>query len=161
MDDYPRLLDLPGGRGSDTMALRVSAIRPMSRKGNGRMPIISADIPEDSLSSAAFGLGLNRSQASRSGIVRAALALYHGHDRETAREYIIPETKKNSRLGSNGQEQVTADVPEDLATVEGVTRAFALRVGLAMAAGLTRKEAENWAKMTVRSVGRPRKEVAA
>lgn len=121
------------------------------------MPIISADIPEDSLSSAAFGLGLNRSQITRSGVIRAALALYHGNDRETAREYVTPPSQKSARLGSEGQEQVSADVPEHLANVEGTTRAHAIRVGLAMAAGLTRKEAENWAKMSVRSIGRPRK----
>jgi hypothetical protein len=124
------------------------------------MPVtVGADVPEDSLSSAAFGLGLNREKVSRSGVIRAALALFHGNDKDTAREYATP--KNQTQLGSNGQTFVTAQVPEDLADTGDTPRAYAIRVGLALAAGLSRKEAENWAKMVVNKVGRPAKKLAS
>lgn len=121
---------------------------------------ISADIPEDSISSAAFGLGLNLSDVSRSGVVRAALALFHGMSRDEARECVQPKRKTPARLGSEAQDYVTAQVPDELADVGNVQRAYAVRLGLALASGMPRKQAESWARMTMRPVGRPRKEPA-
>jgi hypothetical protein len=120
---------------------------------------IAADIPEDSLACAAVGLGQDISRVSRSGLVRAALSLYHGHTRDQAKSYIVLG-QNPAQLSSKGQDRVTAVVPEELAQVDG-ERAFAIRVGLAMAAGLGRKEAETYARMHVRPKGRPRKDDAA
>lgn len=114
--------------------------------------MVGADIPEDSLSSAAFGLGLNLSATPRIGVVRAALALFHGQSRDAAREYA--QSSRKSKLGSDGKDFVAGKVPEVLADTGDTERAFAIRVGLAMAAGLTRKQAESWARM---QRGRPRK----
>jgi hypothetical protein len=120
---------------------------------------ISADIPEDSISSAAFGLGLDLANVSRSGVVRAALALFQGMSKAEARGYVQPKREKPARLGSQAQDFVTAIVPDELANVgEGVQRAYAIRVGLALAAGMSQKQAESWARMTIRPAGRPRKD---
>lgn len=115
---------------------------------------IGARLPEDSLSSAAFGLGLDQATTPRSGVIRAALALFHGRDRNDAKQLAKPARK--SRLGSDGTERVTARVDAELADTGEVPLSYAIRVGLAMAAGLDRKQAENWAAMM--HPGRPSKQ---
>lgn len=118
---------------------------------------IGAHILEDSLSSAALGLGLPLT-TSKGGIIRAGLAIYAGKTRDEARRYAA---SKETDLGSDGVTYTTALVPEELLNEarerlsEDDSQAFAVRVGLAMAAGATRKQAESFAKL---HPGRPRKE---
>ena len=115
---------------------------------------VDARVPAKSLSSAAIGLGLERSMTTRSGVVRAALALFHGKDRETAYRLAMPT--HNSRLSADkGSERVGADVEAELANTGDAKISYAIRVGLGMAAGFTRAEAEEWAAMI--KPGRPRK----
>jgi hypothetical protein len=118
--------------------------------------MVTADIPENGLSSAALGLGVPLGKVNRSGLVRAALALFHGMDRDTAITYL--DAAKPSRLGSKGQDLVSAYVPEELADVGETNRAYAIRVGLALAAGATKEQAESWATFGVRKVGYQHKE---
>jgi hypothetical protein len=113
---------------------------------------IGADILPGSLPAAAFGLGLDVNHTSRIAIVRAALVLYKTGDRNLAREFCKP---KKSDLGSNGQTFVAGTIEEEWADVGDTDRAHAIRVGLAMAAGLDRERAENWSRMHMRPRGRP------
>jgi hypothetical protein len=117
------------------------------------MITVTADVPEDSVSSAAFGLGLDIAHVSRSGVLRAALAMFHGKSKPEARELAI--SGKSARLGSDGQDLLSGQVPEDLADVGDIQRAHAIRIGLAMSAGMTRKQAESWSRMQIRPAGRP------
>ena len=114
---------------------------------------VGAYVAEDSLSSAAFGLGLDVANVSRSGVIRAALALFHGYDRNEAREYV--QSKRNARLGSDGLDWARAKVPEEFADTGDTNLSMAIRIGLAMAAGLSRKQAENYARTVVPPVGYP------
>jgi hypothetical protein len=114
------------------------------------MPTIGATIPEDGFTSAAVGLGLPLT-TSKSGLFRAALALVSGKDRNAAREYAA-SVPKNRDLGSDGNFHATAVVPDELLAeaeraMSGADRAYIVRVGFGMAAGLTRKQAESWARM--------------
>jgi hypothetical protein len=77
------------------------------------MITVTADVPEDSVSSAAFGLGLDLAHISRSGVLRAALAVFHGKPKSEARELAF--SGKQSRLGSDGQDLLSGQVPEELA----------------------------------------------
>lgn len=120
------------------------------------MRMIGAVVPEDSISSAAMGLGVDLASVTRSGVARAALALFHGMPKDEAKQFVRPNDKK-ARLGSDGQDFIGFRAPDELIDVGDHERSYAIRVGLAMAAGLTRKEAESWAKM---SRGRPPKEHA-
>jgi len=119
--------------------------------------LVGATIPEDTMAHAAYGLlGSRFDQASRSGLVRAALALYKGANRDQAISY----AQRTARLGSEGQDYVTAKVPDELAQVD-CERAYAIRVGLAMAGGLSRKQAESYARNMVRPAHRPARQKAA
>jgi hypothetical protein len=114
------------------------------------MIMVGADVPRNAVSSAAMGLGtLN---ASRSGILRAALALFHGADTSRAREYAVG---KAARLESNDQDWLNGAVPDEFADTGEVQRAYAIRVGLGIAAGMSREAAEDWADCTIRKPGRP------
>jgi hypothetical protein len=121
---------------------------------------IGAPILEDSLSSAALGLGLPLT-TSKGGIIRAGLAIFAGKSRDEARRYAA---SKEANLGSEGITFTTALVPEELLSdaeqrlSDEDSRAFAVRVGLAMAAGATRKQAESFARL---HAGRPRKQASA
>lgn len=123
---------------------------------------IRAHIPEDGLSSAAIGLGLPPS-TSKGGVIRAGLAILAGKSRDEARRYAT-STPDNHDLGSNGTIHTTALVPEDLlaqaenALPNNNNTAYAVRVGLAMAMGYSRKQAESWAKLPT---GRPPKKQEA
>jgi hypothetical protein len=120
------------------------------------MVTVSADIDSSAITGAAIGLGFRNGTVSRSGLVRAALALFHGGTEREAIE--LAATVKNSRLGSNRekmQDWVTANVPDGLADTGEINRALAIRIGLAMAAGYSREDAETHARNCVRSVGRP------
>jgi hypothetical protein len=126
---------------------------------------ITADVPEFGLSSALAGLKLTRGidlPMSKSGIIRAALALVAGKSPDEIRRYATGGNTTN--LDSGGKSAIGAQVPEDLLEDaraqlgQDAEIAFTVRVGLAMAAGLTREQAESWAHMTR---GRPRKETVA
>lgn len=112
---------------------------------------ISTTVDSSSLPLAATFLGIRG--ASRAGIVRAALALFHGHDRVTATRYA-----GNSKIldADSGRERVVASIPDELQVPEHP--AWAIRVGLGMAAGLSRSQAEIWAQM---EQGRPRTKATA
>lgn len=120
---------------------------------------VAATVPEDSLFSAAMGSGLPLT-TSKSGMLRVALAVAGGIEVSEARQYAMG-TRKDQHLDT-GPKQIIAEAPEEiiqLADERYDNRAFAIRVGLAMLAGLNRKRAESWAEM---HRGRPRKtEVAA
>jgi hypothetical protein len=128
------------------------------------MPVtIGATIPEDGFTSAAMGLGLPLSTA-KSGLFRAALALVCGKTKDEAREY-ASSIPRNRNLGTNGNFHATGVVPEDLLeaaelAMENADRAYIVRVGMGMAAGLSRKQAESWARMH-RGSNRKENEVAA
>jgi hypothetical protein len=113
--------------------------------------MIGATIPEDGLSSAAIGLGLPP-HTSKGGVFRAALAVLAGMSRDEARRYAASTPGKNE-LGTDGTIYTTALVPEELldaartAFGSSDNTAYLVRVGLAMAAGYSRKQAENWAVM--------------
>ena len=127
--------------------------------------LITADVPQYGLSSALAGFKLNMGldmPMSKSGIIRAALALVAGKSNDEIRQYATGGNTPN--LDSGGKYAIGAQVPEDLLEEaqaqlgEGTEIAFTVRVGLAMAAGLTRDQAESWAQMTR---GRPRKQISA
>lgn len=120
------------------------------------MTAVSADLHADMLSSAAVGLGLDIGSTPRIGLVRAALALFHDMPRAEAKNYA--QASRKSRIIADGKDFVAGEVPDELADVGDTERAYAIRVGLAMAAGLPRSKAESYANM---HKGRPRKTAAA
>lgn len=112
---------------------------------------ISATVESFSLPVAATMLGIRG--AGRGAVVRSALALFHGHDPITAVKYAnygqdIPD-------GDSGHEYVQAVVPDELVPAEN--QSYAVRVGLGLAMGLSRPQAEQWARIPT---GRPRKNPA-
>src|SRR5260370_40886461 len=115
----------------------------------GRLTV-AATLPEDTLAIAAAGLGLDLSTTPRIGLVKAALALFHGSSREDARKLVLPH---RSRLSADGAQKVIGQIPAELANVGDAERACAIRVGMGMAIGLSRHEAEKWASAIQR--GRP------
>lgn len=103
-------------------------------------------IPANSLKYAAMNLGLGP-HTPKTGIVRAALALYHGMSFTEAAEMALPRTREISKL-TGGDEiiDVIVDVDEELATVPAnVGRATAVRIGLALANGWDMEDAQAWA----------------
>lgn len=126
--------------------------------------LITADVPQYGLSSALAGFKLNMGidmPMSKSGIVRAALALVAGKSPDEIKRYANGSNSPN--LDSGGKSAIGAQVPEDLLDAArsqlgpDTEIAYTVRVGLAMAAGLNREQAEAWAKL---SPGRPRKSAA-
>jgi hypothetical protein len=120
--------------------------------------MINVLLPEDSISSAAFGLmGRDWQSVSRSAIIRAALVLFHSDDRHAAREY----AKTKHALGTDGPQKIAARVPSELLeNIEDRQVSYAVRVGIGMASGQTRKQAEVWARQSVGNIGGRRKEMA-
>lgn len=116
---------------------------------------VGATIDPLSVPIAAARLGIRN--ASMSGVVRAALALFHGHENDEAIKYAIGE---NKRFNDTGPGHIVAQVPDELAKGCGDNRSFAIRVGLGLAMGMSRQQAEHWAKMPTGEpvkLGRPRK----
>jgi hypothetical protein len=107
--------------------------------------------------SAAYGLGIHQGNPPKVGLLRAALLLFKDESRIEEARALAGASAKPAELTSTGYAKVTGEVEQDLADTGGVERAYAIRVGLAIAAGLPRDAAEDWAKMHVRSIGRPRK----
>ena len=102
---------------------------------------------------AAATLGIRN--ASTSGVIRAALALFHGQSTDEAVKHAMPE---NQRFKANdGPSTVFAQVPDELAENCGDNKSYAVRVGLGIAMGMTREQAERWAQV---KIGRPKKETA-
>lgn len=112
---------------------------------------VSATVESYSLPVAAAFLGIRG--ASRAGIVRSALALFHGHDRADAARYAYSDEKLSS--AESGHERIVAKIPDELLVNDRPS--WAIRVGLGMAMGLTRAQAEKWAASSI-EVGRPRKD---
>jgi hypothetical protein len=110
---------------------------------------IDARVPEHSLPIAATFLGIRGS--SRAGIIRTALALFQGKTPAEAISYA------DGGRDVNTHGLVGAMVPDELVPTD-VNKSWAVRVGLGMAAGLSREQAESWARM---DRGRPRKEVTS
>jgi hypothetical protein len=104
---------------------------------------IAVTIPPHSLSIAAAKLGLPRN-TSKSAILRIALALGKGMSREEVLSYARPRA---SNLEIPVQKIVSFDAPAELISESDKNRSFLVRVGLGLAAGMTRKEAEAWARM--------------
>jgi Lsr2 len=117
---------------------------------------VSATIPQDILPGAALGLGVSLHSTPRTDLVKAALALFQGKSRDEARELI---DSRKYQLGGDGPQYVVARVPQELADTGNAERAYAIRVGLLMAGGLSRREAETWARMTRGRTPGPVKEV--
>lgn len=120
---------------------------------------VGARIPAHSLKYAAMGLGLSPN-TSKTGLMRAALALFHGKTPEEAYELAMPPTPKPRRI-MGGPEiiDIVGDVDESLAQLPSeIGKATAIRIGLAIARGWDREDAEEWAKMPR---GRPRKDRAS
>jgi hypothetical protein len=92
--------------------------------------------------------------ASRAGIIRSALALFHGHDRATAVKY----ARSDQREDTSGREHIVARIPDELPVPD--KPAWAIRVGLGMAMGMNREQAEWWATTTIPQ-GRPSKSSTA
>jgi hypothetical protein len=112
---------------------------------------VSATVDSYTLPVAATMLGVRG--ASRAGIVRSALALFHGRDRAEAARFANSDAKLHD--AESGREHIRATIPDDLPVPEN--QAWAVRVGLGMAMGLSRTQAEKWAKI---DQGRPRKQEA-
>jgi len=127
--------------------------------------IIGTRVPSSSLRSAAIGLGLSPG-TSKSGILRAALALFHSLDPYAYIDPPAPVSRSGVRSASKDVIDVAGQAPDELALMPvhqatGKTweRSTAIRVGLAMAAGWSREESEEWARGLARKAGpgRPRK----
>jgi len=111
---------------------------------------ISATVESYSLPVAATLLGIRG--ASKSGIVRTALALFHGHDRVEAVKYAY--ANRSEADADSGHERVVADIPDELTVTSNP--AIAVRTGIGLAMGLSRTQAEQWAKSSI-EIGRPKK----
>jgi hypothetical protein len=86
----------------------------------------------------------------KSGIYRMALALFQGRDINEARELAHPRMPKSAGLSTTdtGKVDYTCGVPEELAELpEGVSPSYAIRVGMAMAMGYSRDDAERFAQL--------------
>lgn len=97
------------------------------------------------------GMGQSLPESTpKSGIFRMALALFHGYDNNTARQLAAPRTMKTAGLSTKepGKVDYTCSIPENLATLpKGVSAAYAIRVGMAIAMGYSRDDAERFAKL--------------
>ena len=115
---------------------------PVATTNNRR---ISALIHNDSLPIARAILGLQT--MDKSAIIRAALALYKGLPADEARNYAYNNAVGSLSTDDYSNQFVSARVPDEL--LEGISGnlSHAIRVGLAMAAGMSRKEAEKYAQM--------------
>jgi hypothetical protein len=111
---------------------------------------ISATVESFSLPVAATILGIRG--ASKSGVIRTALALFHGHDRADAIKYAY--SNQGEADAATGRERIVADIPDELAVADNA--ALAVRIGIGLGMGLSRPQAEQWAKASV-VMGRPRK----
>jgi hypothetical protein len=89
--------------------------------------------------------------ASKSAVMRVALALFHGKPPVEAIKYAA----LNSRESETGHERIVFDIPEDLKVPEDVSASWATRVGLGIAMGMTRADAEYWAESNFKPTGRP------
>lgn len=113
---------------------------------------VGARVPADALKHAAIGLGLSP-DASKSGVIRGALALFHGLDPQ---RFIEPPRKPVGRGVTTTRANVidvAIEAPAELAEMPpGVKRATAIRVGLAMATGWSREDAQAWAESLARGL---------
>jgi hypothetical protein len=110
---------------------------------------VATTVDTPSLPVAAKLLGI--SGAGNAAIVRAALALYHGHSMADAAKYAVPDADTDNR-----RTRIVAKIPDDLPIPE--SPAWAIRVGIGLAMGLRRKDAEYWASTVER--GRPKQSAA-
>lgn len=110
---------------------------------------VGSRVPEGWFAMAGMGQSLPES-TPKSGIYRMALALFHGYDSQAARELAAPRTPKSAGLSTkeSGKVDYTCGVPENLAAMpDGVSTAYAIRVGMAIAMGYNRDDAERFAKL--------------
>jgi hypothetical protein len=127
----------------------LSAFPTKIIKGIRMRQMIAVTIPEDGLISAAMGSGIPLT-TSKSGILRMAAAIAGGMSKDEARQY-ASTTRKDHSL-ETGPKQVIAEAPDELISLLDAryeNRAFGIRVGIGMMAGLSRKQAESWARMHV------------
>lgn len=96
---------------------------------------VGAVVPPHSIPIASALLGIRG--ASQAGVIRAALALFQGKTPLEAGKYAASQQSNSS--------WVTANVPDELAPE--TDKSWAIRVGLGLAAGMERDEAEAWARM--------------
>jgi hypothetical protein len=122
---------------------------------------VGARVPARSLKYAAIGLNLPPT-TSKQGLMRAALALFHGRTLEEAHELALPISRKQPRLaGESELIDIAGEVEADLAKIpEDIERATAIRIGLAIAQGWTAEEAKTWAMDIGRRGPRPKRDAA-
>lgn len=100
------------------------------------------------------------STTSKSGIIRMALGFFQGMSAVEARQLAITQPKPGKGIADTTDRKIdiACKVPEELAEgIKDIGAAYAVRIGVIMALGYTREQAERVAKM---SPGRPRKEKA-
>jgi hypothetical protein len=112
------------------------------------MVTVGTRVPAVSLRNAAIGLGLPPG-TSKSAIMRAALAMFHEKNPLDYIEAPRAENKRDVRKASAEVIDIAGPAHAELAEMPaGVERATAIRIGLALASGWTREEAESFARMT-------------
>lgn len=108
--------------------------------------VVKVAVPENGLRSAANGLGL--AGAGITALIRAALMIYHGADEDSAARAVKPDLKRKGGY-------VSALVDDHLIPKDAPV-SWAVRVGLFMADGYDRVQAERMAAEGWKP-GRPRK----
>lgn len=98
----------------------------------------------------------------KSGIVRMALAIFKGMPIEQARSLANPATGKGISGTSDKLADLSCKVPAELAEIpDGYATSYAIRIGVAMSMGYSRKDAETFAYMERGwPKGKPRKDGA-
>lgn len=109
-----------------------------------------ARVPEDLWAMAGIHQGLPPS-TPKSGIIRMALAVFHGQRPNEARMLAQAMTGNNQSLDAVEVPNFACKLPDELAdladTPDGMPRSMAVRIGMAMLAGYSRERAEAYARM--------------
>lgn len=111
--------------------------------------MVGARVSPKALKHAALGLDLPPT-VSKMGLMRAALALFHGKSHDEAYELALPIAHQPQPLTTSDRDliDIAGKVESELAQTYGYERATAIRIGLAIARGWSREDAEEWARMT-------------